>query len=124
MDMSESSREFFEKMLEFFPSTREEYIECVKEYGEVLETVVIEDIFMPKILMLLSQNENPELLNNMFQYFEETVNRNDPHLVNVLPVTVLEVLGNDKMILEAAGKYMGPETTLLQIEADRALGRV
>ena len=44
--MSKNVREFFEKMQEFFPSTKNAYIESVKEYGEVLETVVIEDIFL------------------------------------------------------------------------------
>lgn len=36
--MSESMREFLKKMQEFFPSTRDEYLESVKKYGKVLET--------------------------------------------------------------------------------------
>ena len=55
--MSKNVREFFEKMQEFFPSTKNAYIESVKEYGEVLETVVIEDIFMPELLTLLAKCE-------------------------------------------------------------------
>lgn len=46
--MSERMTEFFEKMQEFFPSTKEAYIESVNKYGEVLETVVIEDILCPR----------------------------------------------------------------------------
>lgn len=115
---------FFEKMQEFFPSTRKEYLESVEEYGEVLETLVIEDIFMPQILRLLAKNEDYELLKRIFEYFEEIVNRNDPHLVNIFSITVLEILGNDKTILDVAKKYMGQKTALLQVEADRALGRL
>ena len=100
--MSENSREFFEKMQEFLPSSREEYCKSVEKYGEVLETVVIEDIFMPKILMLLAKNEDYELLKNMFSYFEEVVEKNDAHLVNVFSITILEILGNDNAILESA----------------------
>ena len=37
--MRKNIREFFEKMQEFFPSTKNAYIESVEEYGEVLETV-------------------------------------------------------------------------------------
>ena len=59
-------------MQEFFPSTKNAYIESVKEYGEVLETVVIEDIFMPELLTLLAKNEDAELLSNMFNYFNRT----------------------------------------------------
>lgn len=121
--MSQKSKEFLEKMQEFFPSTREEYNESIKVYGEILETVVIEDIFMPRIIMLLAENVNSELLKNVFGYFEEIVNGNDLDLVNIFSITVLESLGNDKRILETAKQYMGPKTMLLQIEADRALGR-
>jgi hypothetical protein len=35
----------------------------------------------------------------------------------------LEILGNDKNILEKAKKYMGPITIKLQREADIAIGR-
>ena len=122
--MNKNSREFFEKMQEFLPPSRKEYCKNVEKYGEVLETVVIEDIFMPKILMLLAKNEDYELLKNMFSYFEEVVEKNDAHLVNVFSITILEILGNDNAILESAKQYMGPKTTLLQIKADRDLGRL
>lgn len=122
--MSERTAEFFVKMQEFLPSTKEAYIESIKEYGEVLETVVIEDIFMPLILNLLSENREQQLLENIFKYFEEIVNSDDLHLINVLSITVLEMLGNDKAILETAKQYMGTKTTVLQIKADEELGRI
>lgn len=122
--MSERTAEFFEKMQEFLPSTKEAYIESVKEYGEVLETVVIEDIFMPPILKLLSENMESKLLESIFKYFEEIANSDDSHLINIFSITVLEILGNDKIILETAKQYMGTKTTALQIKADEELGRV
>lgn len=122
--MSERTADFFEKMQEFFPSTKEAYNESVKEYGEVLETVVIEDIFMPPILALLSENKDSQLLERIFKYFEKIVNSDDAHLINIFSITVLEILGNDKVILETAKQYMGTKTTILQKEADEELGRV
>lgn len=122
--MSERMTEFFEKMQEFLPSTKEAYVESVNEYGEVLETVVIEDIFMPPILKLLSENKELQLLERIFKYFEEIVNSDDTHLIDVFSITVLEVLGNDKVILESAKHYMGAKTTVLQRKADEELGRV
>lgn len=122
--MSERTAEFFAKMQEFLPSTKEAYIESIKEYGEVLETVVIEDIFMPLILTLLSENREQQLLENIFMYFEEILNSDDSHLINVLSITVLEMLGNDKVILKTAKQYMGTKTTALQIKADEELGRI
>lgn len=57
------------------------------------------------------------------EYFEEVAHSDDPHLVNIFSTTVLEILGNDKAILETAKKYMGSKTMQLQIEADIELGR-
>ena len=108
----------------FFPSTKNAYIESVEEYGEVLETVVIEDIFMPELLTLLAKNEDAELLSNIFNYFEEIIKKNDSHLINIFSVTVLEILGNDKAVLKVAKQYMGEKTTLLQMKADKELGRL
>lgn len=121
--MSEKTENFFEKMQEFLPSTKEAYIESIKEYGEVLETVVIEDIFMPPILKLLSENKEQQLLEDIFKYFEEIVNSDDIHLINIFVITVLEILGNDKLILENAKRYMGTKTAVLQTKADEELGR-
>lgn len=122
--MSERTAEFFEKMQDFFPSTKETYIESIKEYGEVLETIVLEDIFMPIILNLLSENREQQLLEDIFKYFEEIVNGNDSHLINVLSITALEMLGNDKAVLENAKQYMGAKTTVLQTKVDEELGRI
>ena len=121
--MSEKTEIFFEKMQEFLPSAKEAYSESIKEYGEVLETVVIEDIFMPPILKLLSENKEQQLLEDIFKYFEEIVNSDDIHLINILVITVLEILGNDKLTLENAKQYMGTKTTVLQTKADEELGR-
>lgn len=121
--MSEKSATFFAKMQEMLPSTKDAYNESIKEYGELLETVVIEDIFMPLILNLLSVNREEKLLENIFGYFEEILNSDDFHLINVLSVTVLEKLGDDKAILEIAKQYMGPVTIKMQKEADLAIGR-
>lgn len=122
--MSERTEEFFLKMQEFLPSTKEAYTESIKQYGEVLETVVIEDIFMPIILNLLSENMEQQLLENIFRYFEDIVNSDDSHLINVLSITVLEMLGNDRVILKKAKHYMGPKTSVIQIKVDEELGRI
>ncbi|MGO4543013.1 DUF7674 family protein [Paenibacillus sp. 2TAB19] len=122
--MSNKSEEFFKVMLEFLPSTSKEYIKSIEYYGEVLETVIIENILMPYIIMLLKENRNTKLLESIFDYFEEVSNCKDDHLINVFSSTVLEILGNDKTILGVARKYMGPKTIKLQKEADRGLGRI
>lgn len=122
--MSKQSEEFFRVMQEFLPSTKNKYRESIEEYGELLETVVIEDIFMPDIIKLINDDKDVDLLNNIFDYFEEVSNCKDEDLINIFSITVLEILGNDKKILTTAQKYMGPKTKFLQVEADRSLGRI
>lgn len=122
--MSKKSEEFFRTMLEFLPSTNEKYEEFLEKYGELLETVVIEDVFMPEMIKMLEKNENKELLEQVFKYFEEVLNCNEEHLINIFSTTVLEMLGNDRTILETAQNYMGDKTMKLQIKADRDLGRI
>lgn len=121
--MSEKSTEFFRIMLEFLPSTNDAFEKSIDKYGDVLETVIIEDIFMHEIIKLLAEDKNTKLLESIFNYFEEVINCRDDHLIKIISITVLEILGNDKAILKKAQKYMGPKTTVLQIEADRKLGR-
>lgn len=116
--------DFLNKMLVFLPSTTKKYHESVEYFGEVLGTIIIEDIFMPDIIKLLSENKNVELLKTIFSYFEDVSNNAEMDLLNDFSVTVLELLGNDKEILKVAQTYMGPKTTELQIEADRDLGRI
>jgi F0F1-type ATP synthase delta subunit len=122
--MSEKSEEFFRVMLDFLSSSISEYGKSIEENSEALETVIIEDIFMPEIIKLLSEDKDIKLLKRIFDYFEEISNCEDNHLINIFSITVLEVLGNDRTILGIAQKYMGPKTIQLQIKADRSLGRI
>ena len=115
--------DFMKKMLEFFPLVGEKYDKSVGDAGEVLETIIMEDIFIPEILKLLDENMKEELLEQIFRYIEEVVNSDNTHLIDVLSVTLFEILGNDRKILNNARKYMGDKTVLLQIEAEKAIGR-
>lgn len=114
--MSKESELFFKTMLGFLPSTISDYEESVNHYGEVLETVIIEDIFMPEIIMLIKNEENIKLLENIFRYFEEVSNSTNSRLVDNFSITVLEILGSYEELLEIAQKYMGPKTKQLLIE--------
>lgn len=122
--MSIKSEDFFKTMLDFLPPTIKEFEKSIDKNGKLLETVVIEDIFMPDIIHLLKENKNKKLLVEIFAYFEDVSNFGDEHLINIFSITTLEVLGNEKEILEVAKKYMGPKTTELQMEADKDLGRI
>lgn len=114
---------FLEKMIDFFPEIRKKMEEHTFEYGERLDTIVIEEIIMPKVIELLKKNSDEKKLMEIFEYFEDVCINSDDYLNNVFSITVLEILGNEKYILENAKKYMGPVTIKLQREADIAIGR-
>lgn len=116
--------DFFSSMLKFFPSTEEEYRNHIDEYGKRLDTVVIEDIFMPKVFELLKKNMETDKLKELFEYFERVSISADKELLNVFFVTTLEMLGNEAEVLKKAKQYMGSTTARLQREADIALGRM
>ena len=120
--MNNNTQVFFRYMEELLPNTRGKCDESIKRHGELLETVIIEDLFMPEILTLLSNDKEIETLKTIFDYIEKVVNE-DGYLKDILSITMMEILGNNKGILKTAQKYMGNTSIKLQLQADEELGR-
>lgn len=114
---------FIKQMTTYFPTIKRKLDEHIQEFGERLDTIVIEEIIMPEVIELLKKDKDEEKLKEIFDYFENICVNSEEYLNNVFSITVLEILGNDKTILEKAKKYMGSITTELQREADIAIGR-
>ena len=115
--------DFLEKMIIFFPNIKNDMNERMEDDFEGLDTIVIEEIIMPEVIDLLKKNNDEKKLKEIFDYFEDVCIDSDDYLNNVFSITALEILGNEKNILETAKKYMGPVTIKLQREADLAIGR-
>ena len=73
--------------------------------------------------LLLTFNNNEKKIKEIFDYFETVSTEADENLLNIFSITVLEMLGTDKDILEIAKQYMGPITKKYQRDADLDLGR-
>ena len=52
------NKQFFKKMVEFFPDSEIDYNNIIEEYGELLETVAIDDVLMPRLIQLLTQTSH------------------------------------------------------------------
>ncbi len=115
--------DFFSNMLSYFPQATENFYSHISEYGERLNTVILEDVLMPEVLKAIKVND-VSLLTNLFSYFEELAMIEDLYLTNLLTVCVLEKIGEDDDIFNMSKKYMGPKLKRMQIEADRGLGIV
>ena len=95
--------DFLKQMTIYFPTIKKDLDEHIQEFGERLDTIVIEDIIMPEIIELLEKDADTKKLKVIFDYFEDVCINSDDYLNNVFSITALEILGNDKNILEHAG---------------------
>ena len=84
-------------MIKIFPNISNKVNERMKDNFEGLDTIVIEEIIMPEVIELLKKDEDKEKLKEIFEYFEEICLYSDEYMNNVFSITVLEILGNEKM---------------------------
>ena len=115
--------DFLKQMTIYFPTIKKELDEHIEEFGERLDTIVVEDIIMPRVIDLMKNLNNEKKIKEIFDYFETVSTEADENLLNIFSITVLEMLGADKDILEIAKQYMGPITKKYQRDADLDLGR-
>ena len=80
-------------------------------------------VLNPFLLEKLTTMENPDLLNRVFEFLETMALSGDEDVVGVLTATVLERIGDDKMLLERARPLMGENTLRMSHEVERSWGR-
>ena len=114
---------FFSSLFSLFPQACPALETMQAQYGRILETVALEDIYMPLITAELRTEDHPQLLHALFRLLENACSDKNQELRDILSSTILEALGNDHFILQKAQNYMGTVTKQMQIEADRHLGR-
>ncbi|MBT3362768.1 MAG: hypothetical protein HN929_13345 [Chloroflexi bacterium] len=83
-------------------------------YGDFLNPLLIEE---------LSTLNNPEFIDKIFEFLEEMALSDDVEIQNVVIVTVLEQLGDDKNILNRARTFMRGRTTQFSHEIEKLWGR-
>lgn len=63
--------DFLKQMTIYFPTIKKDLDEHIQEFGERLDTIVIEDIIMPEIIELLEKDADTKKLKVIFDYFED-----------------------------------------------------
>ena len=66
---------------------------------------------------------NPQLLGRLFDFMEKMASSADLNINNLLTDNVLEIIGDDKLLLARARKMMGPKTLELSHEIEKSWGR-
>ncbi len=80
-------------------------------------------ILNPLLAKKLTNEGNHEELRGIFDFLEEMANTHDKAVEGVLTAAILEVLGDDKIVLSNARALMGKETIKFSHQIERAWGR-
>ncbi|MEG0775796.1 hypothetical protein [Clostridium sp.] len=81
------------------------------------------DVLNPFLIELLKKNAKVELLEKVFVFLGRMATSNDLLVQEVLACTVLERIGDDKVILTKAKEYMNEETRKISDEIEKGWGR-
>ncbi|QKS72319.1 hypothetical protein FLK61_37435 [Paenalkalicoccus suaedae] len=114
---------FTEYFLKEFPEFEAAYHEHLEDYGELLAHVFYGDDVCLILVKLLKQNNDKQKLKRLFQLLEVMAVEGNEEVQNVLQVSILEVLGDDKEVLQRANFYMGEHTRIASKEIERFWGR-
>jgi hypothetical protein len=79
--------------------------------------IIFGNILTPYIVNLLESGSDREKLEQAFNFLEDMAHSNDPEVINVLYVTILEHIGGDD-ILAIAERFMGPKTKVMSQEIE------
>lgn len=81
--MKYDNRRFFKRNDKIFSEISKKLDEQISEYGERLDTIVIEDIIMPEVISFLKKDKEEEKLKVIFTYFEDVSTCSNKYLYNV-----------------------------------------
>jgi hypothetical protein len=120
--------QFLEEFPEFKQKAEEEKEWWYPEFDEDENDEPLVGIFFANVLNgflveALRKLDNPELLICIFNFFERMALSPDELVPGILQAETLEYLGDDKLILERARKFMGTQTLKLSHEIEKNWGR-
>jgi len=115
------SNELFEK----FPNIKQLYLNEKEWYDDYLESphIIFGELLNPTIIRLLKTHSGEEELIRIFDFLEKLATDDDKLVREVVQVTVLEQIGDDKDVLQKSYKYMKKKTRYLSDLAEKSLGR-
>ncbi|WP_413408808.1 hypothetical protein [Paenibacillus amylolyticus] len=106
------------QFLRLFPEFYDCYIEHLDLNQEFLGHVFFGDEVATYVEGLLRENDDTELIEKFFNFFEWMAIQSDLYIVQVLSTTILYDLGGQSDILQIAQSYMKPQTKRLSQEIE------
>ena len=97
--------------LQKFPELRPQAEEELAFYGELLGHVLFPELIfhaeaLPDLRILLKENRNPELIQRYCDFLEKIYTSGDDDCLNILVVSILEMLSDEEKIWFTFGKYI------------------
>lgn len=109
--------------LESFPEHEQMYREHIDFNGELLGHVFFADSINLPLTQLLMENTDIENIQKYIGFIERMYKNGDEAVQNIVVVTILEYLGDDKKVLENAFYFFSEEIRKKSIEVEKSLGR-
>ncbi|WP_145326108.1 DUF7674 family protein [Paenibacillus xylanexedens] len=106
------------QFLRLFPEFHDYYIEHLDLNQEFLGHVFFGDEVATYVERLLRENDDTELIEKFFDFFEWMATQSSLYIVQVLSTTILYDQGGHTDILQKAQNYMKPRTKRLSQEIE------
>ena len=109
--MKLNKEQLLDYFLQKFPELREQAQEELAFYEELLGHVIFPNLLfnaenLPDLRSLLKENQNPELIQRYCEFLEKIYTSGDDDCLNILVVSILELLSDDEQIWFHFWKYI------------------
>ena len=95
-----------EAFLETFPCYRIDYEDHLKRYGELLQHVFYSEVISNTLIELLETGADDPAVSKYVGFIERMWREGDESVKNVVDVTILERLADDKDIWHGFGRFI------------------
>lgn len=119
MNVEECALQFIEE----FPEYNKAYYEHMNDYGKVLGHIFFGDAINETLTILLKKNEDINAIQRYINFINYMYKIGDDTVKNIVIVTILEYLGDDKQVLSNAYKLLNDDIIKESIENEKSWGR-
>lgn len=119
-----NSENLIKLFLSNFPEFEIDFKQHIEDYEEILLHVFFGETLNEKLIELLRDEKiHKDEISKIFNFLEKVAVEGDLDTKEVLTVTILERLGDNKKLLETSYKYMGKNTKIASREIEEFWGR-
>lgn len=104
-----NGQEIIAVFLSLFPEYEEHYREHMREYGELLQYVFYAEVINNPLFNLLKRDRDAVKIKKYVDFIEHMWLQGDEAVQNVVDVTILECLSDNKAVWRCLGIYISEE---------------